>query len=113
MAVLLLGVICLWANGALAGESGEVTCTTAGCGYKTNLNIGGLRNSPAMTGYCPKEKQFVRVRLKSHDDYHKPQRCPNDQMPLVPIYRGADISSIPCPQCGNRTLKYELKLRKD
>ena len=113
MAVLIVGGICLVAAGALAGESGEVTCTTVGCGYKTNVNIGGLRKSPAVTGYCAKEKKFVQVKLKSHDDYHKPQKCPNDKEPLEPIYRGADISRLPCPQCGNQTLKYELKLRKD
>jgi hypothetical protein len=111
MAVVILGGICLMVAGALAGESGEVTCTS--CGYKTQLNIGGLMKSPSVTGYCAKEKKFVQVKLKSHDDYYQPQRCPHDRQPLEPIYQGADVSRIPCPQCGKPTLKYELELRQD
>jgi len=113
LVLAMLGGIFLWAAGALAGEVGEVTCTTPGCGYKNMLNIGGRMKSPAVTGYCPKEKKFVRVRLKSHDDASKPQKCPHDKEPLELINKGADVSRIPCPKCGNLTLKYEMKMRKD
>ncbi|MDD2904373.1 MAG: hypothetical protein PHU44_18245 [Syntrophales bacterium] len=113
MVLVIFCGIFLLAEGALAGEFGEVTCTTPDCGYKTSLDIGGRRKLPAVTGYCAKEKKFVRLKLKSHDDYRKPHYCPNDKEPLKPIYRGADISKIPCPKCGNLTLKYQLMLRKD
>jgi hypothetical protein len=106
-------VIFLLVDPALAGEAGTVSCTTPGCGYHTNLKIGGGKRTPAVTGYCPKEKKFVRVKLKSHDDYRKPQKCPDCQTQLQPIYDRSEISKIPCPQCGNPSLNYEIKLRFD
>jgi hypothetical protein len=104
-----LGLLSL-ASGTMAGETGEVTCSTSGCGYKNNLTIGGAKRSPSFTGYCPKEKNFVRVNIKSWEDYRQPHHCPNDQEPLQPIYDGSDVAKIPCPQCGSLTLTYKRKL---
>jgi predicted RNA-binding Zn-ribbon protein involved in translation (DUF1610 family) len=103
----------LSASSALAGETGEVSCTTPGCGYKQILNIGGTRRTAGLTGYCRPEKKFVRLKLKSFDEYQKPQACPDCSEPLEPIRRGSQISEFPCPKCGNMTLTYKLLLRKD
>ena len=106
--VMLLLVEC-----ALAGEAGKVSCITPGCGCQTDLKIGGGRASPAVTGYCDKEKKFVSVKLQSWADYRKPQNCPGGKEPLQQIYDGAEVSQIPCPKCGNLTLKYQRKLMFD
>jgi hypothetical protein len=95
---------------AQAGESGTVACATPACGYHTNLTIGGSKLSPSVTGYCPATKEFVRVKLTSWNDYRKPIEYPGCPKPLQPIYDGAQVSDIPCPQCGNLTLKYQRKL---
>jgi len=98
---------------AVAGEAGTASCTTSGCGYEQDLKIGASRRSPSVTGYCPSTKEFVRVKLKSHDDYHKPQNCPGTKERMQPIYKGADVAKIPCPNCGNQTLQYKMLLRFD
>jgi hypothetical protein len=103
----------LLADGSLAGQTGLVYCTTPGCGYQTNLMIGGGRRSPAVTGYCAKQKRFVRIKLKSWADYRKPHYCPGTRERLQPIYGGRDISRIPCPKCGNLSLKFQRRLRFD
>jgi hypothetical protein len=103
----------LLAEGALAGEAGTVSCTTPGCDYHTNLKIGGAKKSPSVTGYCPQQKKFVRVRLKSWDDYRKPRRCPGSRERLQPIYDGADVARIPCPKCGHYSLEYTRGLMFD
>ena len=103
----------LWASAALAGESGKVSCTTPGCGYQKTLAIGGGRNSPAVTGYCPREKKFVSLKLKSWADYRKPHYCPGTKEPMQSIYDGSQVSQIPCPQCGNLTLHYKRGLMFD
>jgi hypothetical protein len=106
-------VLLLLVEGALAGEAGEVSCTTPGCGYHTDLKIGGAKNSPSVTGYCPKEKKFVWVKIRRWEDYRQPRNCPGGKERLQPIYEGADVAGIPCPQCGNMTLKYQLRLLFD
>ncbi len=105
--------IFLLAECALAGESGAVSCATAGCGYRTDLKIGGGRASPAVTGYCAKTKKFVRLKLKSWADYRKPHNCPGGKEPLLPIYDGFEMTRIPCPKCGNLTLTYQRRLMFD
>jgi hypothetical protein len=115
--VIILLVFCgvlFLAGASLAGESGIVTCTTPGCGYQTNLSIGGTMKSPGITGYCLKEKKFVRLKLKSHDDYHNDHYCPRCKTKLVAIRDPQkDIPLIPCPQCGKLNLQYKLLLLKD
>jgi hypothetical protein len=109
---LLLITICfslLWVAWALAGESGSISCTTPGCGYQDNLIIGGGRASPAVAGYCPTSKKFIRLKLKSWADYRKPHYCPGGKERLQPIYSGSQVSRIPCPKCGNLTLKYKRR----
>ncbi len=114
MALLVLVVAFFLVDGAQAGQSGLVTCTTPGCGYQTNLSIGGTMRSPGVTGYCLKEKKFVRLKLKSHDDYHNDHFCPSCKTKLVAIRDGEkDIPLIPCPQCGKLNLQYKLLLLKD
>jgi hypothetical protein len=103
-------VLLLLVAGALAGEAGEVSCATPGCGYHTNLKIGGAKNSPSVTGYCPREKIFVRVKIRRWEDYRKTLNCPGGQERLQPIYESSEVSRIPCPQCGNLTLNYERRL---
>lgn len=103
----------LLADSALAGEKGTVSCATSGCGYHANLTIGGGRRSPAITGYCAKEKKFVRFKLTSWADYRKPQYCPGGKERLQPIYDGSDVSRIPCPKCGLLTLRYKRRLMFD
>jgi hypothetical protein len=112
----ILAICCgiiLLADCALAGEKGTVSCATPGCGYHTNLKIGGGMRSPAVTGYCAQTKKFVRLQLKSWADYRKPHNCPGGKEPLLPIYTGYEVTKIPCPQCGNLTLKYQRKLMFD
>ena len=104
---MALGITLLAVDGALAGQSGTVSCTTPGCGYHTNLAIGGGRRSPSVTGYCAKQKKFVRVKIKSWADYRKTHYCPGTRERLQPIYDGSDVSRIPCPKCGNLSLKYQ------
>jgi hypothetical protein len=99
--------------GARAGEAGQVRCSTPGCGYQTDLSIGGGRKSPAVTGYCAKERKFVSVKLMRWADYRQPQMCPGGKEPLQPVYGGADVSKIPCPKCGRLTLKYQRRLMFD
>ena len=98
---------------AVAGQAGVVSCSTPGCGYQTNLKIGGGMRSPAVTGYCRSTKQFVRLKLKSYDDYRKPHYCPGSKEPMEPIFAGSQVSRIPCPKCGNLTLHYEKILMFD
>jgi hypothetical protein len=109
---LLCGLF-LSASLALAGEAGEVYCTTPGCGYKQNLKIGGGMKSPSVTGYCRSTKEFVRLKLKSYDDYRKPHKCPGTKEVMQPIYDGREVFKIPCPQCGNQTLQYKRILMFD
>jgi hypothetical protein len=96
----------LWTGAAMAGEAGKVTCSSPGCGYHENLKIGGGRKTPAVTGYCASTQQFVRLNIKSYDDYYKTFYCPGTKEPMQPIYNGSQVSEIPCPQCGNLTLHY-------
>jgi hypothetical protein len=104
----------LWVAPALAGEAGTVSCSTPDCGYHQNLKIGGGMRTPAMTGYCRSTKQFVRVQLKSWNEYRKViPACPDCPEPILPIYDGSQISEIPCPQCGNLTLHYKRTLMFD
>jgi len=98
---------------ALAGESGTMSCAAPGCGYQSDLKIGGGRASPAVTGYCAKTKKFVRLKLKSWADYRKPHNCPGGKEPLQPIYDGYEVTKIPCPKCGNLTLGYQRRLMFD
>jgi hypothetical protein len=112
----ILAICCgifLLADCALAGESGTVSCGHPGCGYHTNLKIGGGRVSPAVTGYCPKTKKFVRLKLQSWADYRKPHNCPGGKEPLQPIYSGLEVTKVPCPKCGNLTLTYKRRLMFD
>ena len=113
ISLLIFFAILLLADCALAGESGTVSCATPGCGYQTDLKIGGGRASPAVTGYCAKTKKFVRLKLKSWADYRQPHYCPGGKEPLQPIYDGAEVSKIPCPKCGNLTLGYKRRLMFD
>lgn len=109
LAILISFGIIIAAGGVWAGESGDLYCTNPGCGYKDTLAIGGGRKSPSFTGYCAKEKKFVRVKLQSWADYRKPHKCPGSNEPLQAIYSGSDVSQFPCPQCGKNTLQYKRK----
>jgi hypothetical protein len=101
----------LWVAAAVAGEKGTVSCSNPGCGYQDNLTIGGAKLSPSVTGYCRSTKKFVRVKLKSWDDYREiTPACPDCPEPILPIYNGGDVAEIPCPQCGNLTLQYKRRL---
>jgi hypothetical protein len=111
--LLIFFLIVLLADCALAGEAGTVSCTAPGCSYQTNLKIGGGMRSPAVTGYCAKEKQFVSIKLKSWGDYRKPHYCPGGKEPLQPIYDGSEVARIPCPKCGNLTLGCKRRLMFD
>jgi len=103
----------LWVSMALPGQSGVVDCSTPDCGYHQNLSVGGSMKTPSVTGYCQSSKQFVQLKLKSHDDYRKPHYCPGTKELMQPIYSGSDVAKIPCPKCGNKTLKYTLLFFKD
>ena len=113
VSLLICCVILLLADCALAGEAGMVSCTQPGCGYQTDLKIGGGMRSPAVTGYCAKEKKFVSIKIKSWADYRKPHNCPGGKEPLQPIYNGSEVSRFPCPKCGNLTLSYKRRLMFD
>jgi hypothetical protein len=109
----LLFIFLFLSDCVLAGESGTVSCAHPGCGYQTDLKIGGGKASPAVTGYCAKTKKFVRLKLQSWEDYRKPHKCPGGKEPLQAIYGGEEVARIPCPQCGNLTLKYKRRLMFD
>jgi hypothetical protein len=103
----------LLVESVLAGEAGTVSCTAPGCGYHQDLKIGGGMKSPSVTGYCRSSKQFVRLKLKSYEDYHKTHYCPGTNEPMQTIYGNSQVSQIPCPQCGNQTLQYKRRLLFD
>ncbi len=114
MAFPLFFGLMLWAGAAVGGEAGLVSCSTPGCGYQENLKIGGGMRSPAMTGYCRSTKQFVRVKLKSWDEYRKVvPACPDCPEAILPIYDGVQVAEIPCPRCGDKTLGYQRRLMFD
>ena|GEM_PF-2164805 len=109
--LILLGVTT--APTALAGESGQVTCTAPRCGYATELVIGGGRASPAITGYCPAGQKFVRLKLTNWEEYRRPHRCPGCGGRLKPVYDGPEVAGFPCPRCGRRTLRYQRRMMLD
>jgi hypothetical protein len=113
VAIALFCSIVLWTAPAMAGQAGIVSCSTPDCGYQHDLKIGGGMRSPAVTGYCRSTKKFVRLKLKSHNDYRKTHYCPGSKEPMLPIYDGSQISEIPCPQCGKLTLHYKRTLMFD
>jgi hypothetical protein len=99
---------------AMAGEAGTVSCATPGCGYHANLSIGGGMKSPSVTGYCRSTKKFVRVKLKSWDDYREVvPASPDCPEAILPIYSGGQVAEIPCPQCGKLSLDYQRRLMFD
>jgi hypothetical protein len=114
--IIFLYLFCslfLAASLALAGEAGEVRCTTPGCRYRQNLKIGGGKISPAVTGYCRSNKEFVRLKLNDWNEYRNTHYCPGTKEPMQPIYDGSQASQIPCPQCRNKTLQYKRRLMFD
>ncbi len=114
--IVILGAflsLLLMAVQALAGESGRVSCTAPGCGYATDLVIGGGRASPAVTGYCPGGRKFVRLKLRSWEEYRQPHYCPGTRERLLPIDDGEAVRQFPCPRCGRRTLRYQRKMMFD
>jgi hypothetical protein len=113
-AMALFCGLALWAAPAAAGEAGIVSCSTPCCDYHTNLKIGGGMKSPSVTGYCRPTKKFVRVKLKSWDEYREIiPNCPDCPEAIQPIYNGGQVAEIPCPQCGNLTLHYKRTLMFD
>jgi hypothetical protein len=99
---------------AAAGQTGTVSCSTAGCGYQSSLTIGGGRKSPSLTGYCRSTKKFVRVPLKSWKGYREiVPAYPGCPEPIRPIYDGGDVAEIPCPKCGKLNLSYKKRLLFD
>jgi hypothetical protein len=114
MAIALFCGLVLWAAPAAAGQSGTVSCSTPGCGYQDNLKIGGGKKSPSLTDYCRSTKQFVRVKLKSWDDYREiVPASPDCPEAILPIYDGGQVAEIPCPKCGNLTLHYKRMIMFD
>ena len=112
--LLVLCNLLFLVDAALAGEGGEVTCTTPGCGYHTKITVGGTMRSPMLTGYCLKEKKFVNLKLKSYKDCHEPHDCPDCHTRLAGIRDPQkDIPLIPCPQCGKLNLQYKRLYFKD
>jgi hypothetical protein len=113
-AIALFCGLVFGAAAAAAGQTGTVSCSTPGCGYQVSLTIGGGKKSPSLTGYCRSTRKFVRVKLKSWDQYREivpaSPDCPD---PIQPIYDGGQVTEIPCPQCGNLTLHYQRRLLFD
>jgi hypothetical protein len=106
---LVFGLV-LWLAPAQAGQSGRVSCSTPGCSYQESLTIGGAMKSPSLTGYCRSTKKFVRVKLKSWDEYRETvPACPDCPEAILPIYDGGQVAEIPCPKCGNLSLSYKRK----
>ena len=98
----------------VAGEAGTVSCATPGCGFHNDLTIGGGMKSPSLTGYCRATQKFVRIKLESWAGYREATpACPDCPGPILPIYDGGQVAEIPCPQCGNLTLKYKRRLLFD
>ena len=114
LAMALFCGLVLGASPVVAGEAGTVSCAAPDCGYQFNLKIGGGMRSPSLTGYCRSTKKFVRVKLKSWDDYREIiPNCPDCPEPILPIYDGGQVAEIPCPQCGHLTLRYKRTLMFD
>jgi hypothetical protein len=113
-AIALFCGLILGSAPALAGEAGEVTCSTPGCGYHHNLKIGGGKKSPSLTGFCRATRQFVYVKLKSWEGYRDTvPACAHCPEAILPIYDGGQVAEIPCPKCGNLTLHYKRRLMFD
>ena len=87
LAIALFFGLVLGAAPAAAGQAGTVSCSTPGCGYHDNLKIGGGMKSPSLTGYCRSTKQFVRVKLKSWDEYR-------EIVPGLPRLSGGDPADL-------------------
>ena len=114
VAIALFGALVLGAAPAAAGEAGKVSCATLGCGYHYDLTIAGGMKSPSLTGYCRATKKFVRVKLKSWNDYRKIiPKCPDCPEPILPIYGRGQVAKSPCPRCGNLTLHYDRRFLFD
>jgi hypothetical protein len=114
VAIALFCGLVLGAAPAVAGEAGTASCTTPDCGYEDNLKIGGSMKSPSVTGYCRSTKKFVRLKLRSWDEYRKiVPASPDCPEAILPIYSGGQVAEIPCPQCGNLTLHYTRRLLFD
>jgi hypothetical protein len=106
---LVFGLV-LWLAPAQAGQSGRVSCSTPGCGYRESLTIGGGMKSPSLTGYCRSTKKFVYIKLKSWEGYRDiVPASPDCPEAILPIYDGGQVAEIPCPQCGNLSLSYKRK----
>lgn len=101
-----LALLSLLTAPAWAGEVVRVECTRPPCQYTRELLLGGARHSPAITCYCAKCRDFVRLKLKNWGEYHQESyRCPQCGGPATPVYGPEDISAFPCPQCGQRSLR--------
>jgi hypothetical protein len=99
---------------ASAGEKITVTCSKPGCDYTKTLALGGARLSPAITCYCPRCRDFVRLKLRNWDQYHDQKYyCPTCGRAAKPIYSQEEIASLPCPRCGQMTLKTKTLIRFD
>ena len=104
----------LWAAPAVAGEKGIVSCSTPDCGYQHDLTIGGGMKSPSVTGYCRSTKKFVRLKLKSWDEYREVvPASPDCPEAILPIYSGGQVGEISCPRCGEFSLHYQRRLLFD
>jgi ribosomal protein S27AE len=99
---------------AWAGELLRVECTQPICQYSCELPLGGARLSPAITCYCPRCRDFVRLTLQNWSEYHLDRyHCPQCGRPATPVYSIEQISAFPCPKCGKKSLKAKTLKRFD
>ena len=112
--ICLLVLLLLNVGPASAGEKVTVACANPGCDYTQTLSLGGARRSPAITCYCTRCRDFVRLKLQNWDQYYdRKYYCPECGRVAKPVYSHEDISTCPCPRCGRSTLKTKTLLRYD
>jgi Zn finger protein HypA/HybF involved in hydrogenase expression len=106
--LLLAALFSVWANGALAGHSGEIYCITPGCGYKRSLVCGATFHSTKLgepydtTEYCQRCNDFVIVKTDN-------RYCPNCNSPTTGILRGPTASSYQLVKAPGEPKVYILK----
>lgn len=114
--VLICFISCLLlsASPTLAGEKIAIDCTSPGCNYTNTLALGGARLAPAITCYCAHCRDFVRIKLQNWDQYHDQEYyCPTCGRAARPLYSQKEFSTVPCPRCGQVTLKTKTLIRFD
>jgi hypothetical protein len=110
LAAVLITML-LFSDLAVGGQKGELSCTA--CGYSQKVTIGGGRNSPSVTIYCPQCKTFSRKAFASWKEANTAQEfvCPKCPDQKAVAYKGQP--GISCPKCGQNKTKFKTLIYFD